>query len=103
VNDTYIEQINQLYRKVFSSAEGQKVLLDILNDCGYFSLEDMTDPADFARFNVGRRILGKCSVFEPVYAKKIVEETIHTTDPRQWLKNLFTLPIRKKHMKEDKE
>ncbi len=60
---TVEEKTEQLYRRVFGTEEGKQVLADILNDCGFFSLEDITKSEDIARLNVGRRILGKMGVW----------------------------------------
>ena len=86
--------LNETYRRVFSTEEGKAVLTDILNDCGYFSLQDMNDPADIARLNVGRRILGKCGVWEPVHAPEITETTVRERTPMKHLIELLKLPIR---------
>lgn len=84
---------NQLYRTVFGTTEGKEVLADIMNDCGYFSLEDITDPSDVARLNVARRILGKCGIWEPFYIRDITGITVEERTPRGLLKRLFKLPI----------
>ena len=88
--------INELYRKVFSSHEGQMVLTDILNDCGYLSLQDMEDPSEIARLNVGRRILGKCGVWEDCYAEEIVKRTVGARNLRELVRSLLSLPIPKR-------
>lgn len=54
-----------LYREVFLSRSGIQVLADILNDCMFYSLEDLKGEADIARMNVGRRILGKLGTWDP--------------------------------------
>ncbi len=52
-----------MYRKVFGTDEGKQVLADILNDCGFFSLEDMQSE-DLVRVNVAKRILGKMGAWQ---------------------------------------
>ncbi len=90
------EKINKLYRRVFDTTEGVLVLSDILNDCGYLSLKDMKDPSDIARLNVGRRILGKCGIWEDCYAQEIVSKTIKARTLKELVKSLFTLPTPKR-------
>lgn len=87
------EKINDLYRKVFGTHEGQLVLTDILNDCGYLSLQDMRDPSDIARLNVGRRILGKCGIWEECYAQEVVARTVQARNLKELVKSLLLLPI----------
>jgi hypothetical protein len=54
--------MKELYQRVFGSREGKVVLADILNDCGFFSLQDISSE-DLIRLNVARRILGKIGVW----------------------------------------
>lgn len=73
---TVEEKTEQLYRRVFGTEEGKQVLADILNDCGFFSLEDITKSEDIARLNVGRRILGKMGVWVEKHLFDIAEAYI---------------------------
>ena len=59
------EYTRMLYREVFNTRSGIQVLADILDDCAFFSLGDMSSEADIARMNVARRILGKLGTWEP--------------------------------------
>jgi hypothetical protein len=86
-------ELNQIYRDVFSTERGQIVLIDILNDCGFYGLHDMVDKADIARFNVGRRILGKCGIWEPVHIEELTKILVEERKPRGLLRRLFQLPI----------
>ena len=63
--DNSREYTQMLYREVFLSRSGVQVLADILNDCLFYSLEDLKGEADIARMNVGRRILGKLGTWDP--------------------------------------
>lgn len=59
------KELNRIYRNVFlNSKEGRLVLADILNDVKFFSLADLISDTEIARLNVGRRILGKCGIWE---------------------------------------
>lgn len=70
--DNTKEYTKRLYREVFLTSSGIQVLADILNDCDFFSLVDMTSDADIARLNVARRILGKLGIWE---TKRLYELT----------------------------
>lgn len=61
---TELERVRAMYQKVFMTEEGKQVLADILNDCGFYSLQDIEKLEDVARINVARRILGKMGVWE---------------------------------------
>ena len=80
-------ELKQVYRQVFSTREGKIVLADILNDCGFFSLQDVTQE-DVIRLNVARRILGKMGIWS---AKNIVELAGLHTEEKDILKSLLQL------------
>lgn len=88
-----VQVLNVKYRNVFQSPDGQMVLTDILNDCGFFSLEDMTDPSDIARLNMGKRILGKMGAWEPCYLAEITQAITEERKPQNLIKRLLRLPI----------
>jgi len=88
-----LAELNGLYRSVFDSERGRMVLLDVLNDCGFFSLADIDKPEDLARLNVARRILGKCGIWETVHAKDITNAFVVERNPKRFLRRLFRLPI----------
>lgn len=88
-----IEKLNLTYRNVFKGIDGQAVLTDILNDCGFFSMEDTEDKADLARLNVAKRILGKCGIWEPCYIAEITESLTEERKPQSFIEKLFRLPI----------
>lgn len=80
-----------LYRKVFQTDEGQQVLTDILNDCGFYGLDDLKSSADIARLNVGRRILGKCGIWEPSLVYDLTDTLVRERSPKGWLQRVFKL------------
>jgi len=86
-------ELNNLYRSTFATERGQMVLMDILNDCGFFSLEDVTNPQDIARLNVARRILGKMGSWEAVHVAEITRAHVETRNPRDMIKRLLGLPV----------
>ncbi len=88
-----LERLNTTYRNVFKSAEGQEVLADILNDCGFFSLEDVTDATDIARMNVARRILGKMGSWEPLHTIELSNIIADERKPRTFVERILRLPI----------
>jgi hypothetical protein len=89
----HLERLNTMYRNVFKTTDGQEVLADILNDCGLFSLTDVKDPSEIARINVGRRILGKMGVWEPLYVLELTKIITEERNPRSFVKRLLQLPI----------
>ena len=88
-----LDHINLTYRNVFKGEDGQAVLTDILNDCGFFSLEDLEDRADIARLNVAKRILGKCGTWEPCQIADLTKLLTEERKPRGFIRKLFKLPI----------
>jgi hypothetical protein len=88
-----LAELNEMYRSVFGSERGQIVLLDILTDCQFFSLADISSSEDLARLNVARRILGKCGIWETVHAEEITEALVQERRPKEFLRRLFRLPI----------
>ena len=88
-----LAELNGLYRGVFDTERGRLVLLDILNDCNFFSLEDIEKPEDLARLNVARRILGKCGIWETVHAQEITGAMVTERNPKAFLRRLLRLPI----------
>lgn len=88
-----LEKLNTMYRNVFKTTDGQEVLADILNDCGLFSLDDVRDPSEIARMNVGRRILGKMGVWEPLYVLELTNIIAEERKPRSFIERLLRLPI----------
>lgn len=71
----------EVYRSVFGTEQGHEVLTDILNDCGFFSQEDLTE-VEIAKLNVAKKILEKSGIWEPGHLRNIVDK-------------LFELPILK--------
>jgi len=88
-----LAELNGLYRSVFDSERGRMVLLDVLNDCGFFSLADIDKPEDLARLNVARRILGKCGIWETVHAEDITQLLTTERKPKTFVEALMRLPI----------
>lgn len=88
-----LAELNNLYRSVFDSERGRMVLLDILNDCNFFSLEDITKVEDIARLNVARRILGKCGIWETVHAQDITRLLTTERKPKTFVEAMMRLPI----------
>jgi|GEM_PF-6552979 len=88
-----LETINLKYRNVFKTSDGQFVLADILNDCQFFSLSDMTDPSDIARLNMGKRILGKMGTWEDLYAEDITKIITEERKPQGFIARILKLPI----------
>ncbi len=88
-----MEMINLKYRNVFKTPDGQFVLADILNDCQFFSLADMTDPSDIARLNMGKRILGKLGVWEDLYVEELTQIITEERKPRGFIARILRLPI----------
>lgn len=75
------QELNRIYRNVFiDSKEGPLVLADILNDVKFFSLADLTSDTEIARLNVGRRILGKCGIWEERRIADIID-ALGASDP----------------------
>lgn len=76
---------HQLYRKVFSGVEGNKVLTDILIDLCFFdeieNNENVSDKEKMYLNNAAKKILRKCGII----SSKNVEEIT---------KALFKMPIR---------
>jgi len=79
------EKVREAYRVCFTTEEGRWVLTDILNDCGFFDLDDKESASDIARINVGKKILGKAGIWDEKYRRKIVDTFLD-----------FPMPIRKK-------
>lgn len=88
-----VQLLNVKYRNVFQTPDGQMVLTDILNDCGFFSLDDITDPSEIARLNVSKRILGKMGAWEPCYLAEITEIISVERKPQTFIQRLLRLPI----------
>jgi hypothetical protein len=62
----------EAYHKLFSTPLGTDVLVDILNDCGFASLQDVTSESEIARINVGKTILRKAAIWIPEYLRELV-------------------------------
>lgn len=86
--------LSLMYSRVFNTDEGRIVLYDILNDVGFFSLKDFDKSEDIARLNVGRRILGKCGVWQPANTEEIVKSLVEETEPMSLIKRFLKLRIR---------
>jgi len=65
-----------VYRSVFGTDQGREVLTDILNDCNFFSQEDLEDKADIARLNVAKKILEKMGIWEPRHCRNVVDRLL---------------------------
>lgn len=58
------QEMTTAYRKVFTSAEGRKVLDDILNDLGCFAIVSVDDPAKAALKNYALLLLYKTGILQ---------------------------------------
>ena len=71
-----LPEMQQYYRNVFGSAEGRRVLGDILEVCHVFDPVDPTDTAHCAERNVGLVILQMTGALDPLYTQLgIAKET----------------------------
>lgn len=59
------------------------VLTDILNDCGFFDLDDKSTPSDIARINVAKRILGKAGIWDESFRERIVDSFLEYPEPKR--------------------
>jgi hypothetical protein len=73
--------MNEVYRHVFRTEQGREVLTDILNDCGFFSLDDISNEADIARLNVAKNILHKAGIWIPGYVRELVDRLLDLPIP----------------------
>lgn len=52
------------YRRCFNTPDGQEVLMDILNDLGFFSNE-IVEPQEVVLQNYARILFAKCGAWNP--------------------------------------
>lgn len=83
-----IRDTMEAYRITFRTPMGREVLADILNDCGFMSLDDLNNPADIARLNVGKKILGKAGIWIPRYCRQIVDAFLDLPIPTEGIENV---------------
>lgn len=62
-----------MYRRVFVSPEGQRVLADILADCGHFRLVDSDSPLQTSLSNYAKHLLSCVGYWDGVDAVQYVK------------------------------
>jgi len=67
-------QRREAYRTVFGTPEGEEVLADILNICGYFD-RVFEDPSGMVRMDVAREILFRSGVTDHTDPDRMIDVT----------------------------
>ena len=70
----------ELYRKVFSTDEGKRVLSDILSVLGFFSMVEKSTEEALLQ-NISRLLLYKCGIWQNANARDVVS-SLMDLEPR---------------------
>lgn len=76
------ENINDVYRRLFSSAEGQKVLIHQLTELGYFD-ELVENTENLTLQNYARKLLKHCMILKEENIRLFIDELFKKSVPNK--------------------